>query len=154
MSKKKKKKSPGKPGRSGRPGTHTDMRGSRAGGDAIANQYNYGVLPARGAAQTLIMLPPVDEGFTSRNEELERVLAVLDPKTAGGPGVVVSAGMGGVGKTQLALAAGHEAIKRGWFAGALFVDLHGYTTPVDGDRAVESFLHSLKVPVGRVARRC
>lgn len=125
------------------------MSGSRAGGDAIANQYNYGVGPARGAAQTLIELPAVDAGFTSRTEELGRVLAVIDPEEENSPGVVVSQGMGGVGKTQLALAAGHEAIRRGWFAGALFVDLHGYTTPVDGDRAVESFLHSLEVPAER-----
>ncbi|QVJ00070.1 ATP-binding protein [Nocardiopsis eucommiae] len=91
----------------------------------------------------------MDAGFTSRSGELERVLAVLDPEAEGVPGVVVSQGMGGVGKTQLALAAGHEALRRGWFAGALFVNLHGYTTPVDGDRAVESFLRGLDVPPRR-----
>ncbi|MFE9246133.1 tetratricopeptide repeat protein [Nocardiopsis sp. NPDC006938] len=105
--------------------------------------------PARGAAQTLLTLPSVEAGFTGREVELERVLAVLDPEARGVPGVVVSQGMGGIGKTQLALAAGHEALRRGWFAGALFVDLHGYTTPVDGDRAVESFLHGLDVPARR-----
>ncbi|WP_431872958.1 tetratricopeptide repeat protein [Nocardiopsis eucommiae] len=132
-----------------RPTSHAHVQGTRAGRDTIAVQNNYGAVPARGAAQTLLTLPSVDAGFTSRSGELERVLAVLDPEAEGVPGVVVSQGMGGVGKTQLALAAGHEALRRGWFAGALFVNLHGYTTPVDGDRAVESFLRGLDVPPRR-----
>lgn len=133
----------------GEPANRATVQGSWSARDTVAVQNNYGVAPARGAAQTLLTLPSVDAGFTSRSGELERVLAVIDPGAEGVPGVVVSQGMGGVGKTQLALAAGHEAIRRGWFAGALFVDLHGYTTPVDGDRAVESFLHSLEVPTER-----
>lgn len=133
----------------GGPLSRAAIQGSRSRRDTIGVQNNYGVGPARGPAQTLVTLPSLDAGFTSRGAELERVLAVLDPGVEGVAGVVVSQGMGGVGKTQLALAAGHEAIRRGWFAGALFVDLHGYSTPVDGDRAVESFLRSLEVPTER-----
>jgi hypothetical protein len=43
--------------------------------------------------------------------------------------VVVSAvaGLAGVGKTTLAVAAGHAARRRGWYrGGVLFIDLHGY----------------------------
>jgi hypothetical protein len=48
--------------------------------------------------------------------------------------VVVSAvaGLAGVGKTALAVHAGHAARAEGWFpGGVLFIDMHGYDeTPV------------------------
>ena len=41
------------------------------------------------------------------------------------------AGLAGVGKTALAIQAGHAAVRRGWFpGGVLFTDLHGYDEPV------------------------
>ena len=37
------------------------------------------------------------------------------------------AGLAGVGKTTLAVAAGHAAVRQGWFGGGvLFIDLHRY----------------------------
>ncbi|MES0832872.1 ATP-binding protein [Nocardiopsis tropica] len=137
----KKKKSPK------RSGSRVDMREPVPRRDAIGVQNNYA--PPEGAAAPVLGLPQVDPGFTSRDTELGRVLALLDPKGTDQAGLVVAEGMGGVGKTQLALVVGHKALAREWFAGALFIDLHGYTTPVDGDRAVESFLHALEVPTQR-----
>jgi predicted ATPase len=55
--------------------------------------------------------------------------------------VVVSAvaGLAGVGKTTLAVQAGHAAGARGWYqGGVLFLDLHGYDDqPVQPGQALE-----------------
>ncbi|MET9726191.1 tetratricopeptide repeat protein [Streptomyces zaomyceticus] len=55
-------------------------------------------------------------------------------------------GLGGVGKTALALTAGHAAAEAGYFDGSLFIDLHGYDeNSVDGGQALEAFLRALGV---------
>ncbi|MEY9210561.1 hypothetical protein ABH917_000007 [Thermobifida halotolerans] len=126
--------------------SHIDQRDARAERNVIGVQNHYYGAGSAGAAQARVGLPSPEAGFTGREAELAQVLDVLDPTQEAGVGVVVSAGMGGVGKTALALVAGHTALERGWVAGALFVDLHGYTTPVDGDRAVHALLQVLGVP--------
>ncbi|MER7485005.1 tetratricopeptide repeat protein [Streptomyces sp. NPDC126497] len=54
-------------------------------------------------------------------------------------------GMGGVGKTALAVEAAHQAHAQGWFpGGTLFVDLRGYDEdPVTADQAVLALLDAL-----------
>ncbi|WDZ92858.1 tetratricopeptide repeat protein [Nocardiopsis sp. HUAS JQ3] len=64
--------------------------------------------------------------------------------------MVVAAGMGGVGKTQLALTAAHQARREKAFSRALFLDLRGYTTPVNAHRALQSLLVSLGVAEERI----
>ncbi|WP_225099580.1 tetratricopeptide repeat protein [Streptomyces sp. CoH27] len=104
-----------------------------------------------GAAPTALeSLPATPSGFTGREPELRVLLDALDPRAPdASTAVLVTAvsGLGGVGKTALALAAAHEARARGWFpGGALFVDLHGYEdTPATADLALQALLRALGV---------
>lgn len=98
-----------------------------------------------------VTLPSRPPGFTGRAEPLQQVMSRLDPdgeqaETA----VVVSAvaGMGGVGKTALALEAAHQALGRRWFpGGTLFADLHGHssTNSLDTGAVADQFLRTLGV---------
>ncbi|MFD4737845.1 ATP-binding protein [Streptomyces virginiae] len=105
-------------------------------------------------------LPPDPAGFTGRAAELDLLLDLLDPDgdPGGGSGdaaaaaVVVSAvaGMGGVGKTALAVHAANQAWERGWFPGGiLFADLRGYSTGphVEVGAVADRFLRALGVKV-------
>ncbi|MEV0471637.1 tetratricopeptide repeat protein [Streptomyces prunicolor] len=95
-------------------------------------------------------MPAAPAVFTGREDEVAELLGALDPGVGeGSESVVISAvaGIGGVGKTALALCVAHEARGRGWFAGgALFVDLRGYDeVPVTADQAVLALLRALGV---------
>ncbi|WP_405844459.1 tetratricopeptide repeat protein [Streptomyces sp. NBC_01518] len=98
----------------------------------------------------LSALPAAPAVFTGREDEVAELLGALDPGVGGGSeSVVISAvsGLGGVGKTALALCVAHAARGRGWFSGgALFVDLRGYdNVPVTADQAVLALLRALGV---------
>lgn len=108
------------------------------------------VTPAAVAAPpALAELPSATARITGRSNELAALAELLRPTQAEGA-VFVSAvvGMAGVGKTALAVRAGHMARQRGWFAGgALFVDMHGYDeVPVQPGQALDSLLRALGVP--------
>jgi tetratricopeptide (TPR) repeat protein len=102
------------------------------------------------------MLPPRPIGFTGRSAELDRLLPHLSPDeddTAALPLLIFAVtGMGGVGKTALAVEAAHRARARGWFpGGTLFVDLRGYDDdPVTADQAVLALLDTLGVRDGEL----
>ncbi|WP_405863649.1 tetratricopeptide repeat protein [Streptomyces sp. NBC_01515] len=98
----------------------------------------------------LSALPAAPAVFTGREDEVAELLGALDPGVgSGSESVVISAvsGLGGVGKTALALCVAHAARGRGWFSGgALFVDLRGYDeVPVTADQAVLALLRALGV---------
>jgi hypothetical protein len=101
-----------------------------------------------GAPVALAQLPPLTAGFTGRDAELGLMTGLLDPAGAAAA-VVVSAvaGLAGVGKTALAVQAGHAARERGWFTGGvLFLDLHGYDdAPVEPGQALDALLRALGV---------
>ena len=102
-------------------------------------------------------LPTDTRAFTGRTAELRRLLALADEAADAEPGagsfsgaVVITAidGMAGIGKTALALRAGHLLADR-FPDGQLFIDLHGYTPglPARGPaEALAVLLRSLGLP--------
>ncbi|MBD0843179.1 tetratricopeptide repeat protein [Streptomyces sp. TRM68416] len=94
-------------------------------------------------------LPPRPLGFTGRLADLGHLLTHLEPTADAptAPPLLISAvtGMGGIGKTALAIEAAHQALSKGWFpGGTLFVDLRGYDdNPVTADQAVLALLDAL-----------
>ncbi|MGQ4382958.1 tetratricopeptide repeat protein [Streptomyces sp. SAS_270] len=128
-------------------GDHLDFRGGRFTGSftAKAEYHEHGPAPT-----ALDALPMRVGGFTGRDDELRMLLDVLEPSASGGPeAVLVTAvsGLGGIGKTALAVEAAHRACARGWFpGGVLFVDLHGYDyneDSVSAEQALEALLRAL-----------
>ncbi|MFI5937752.1 tetratricopeptide repeat protein [Actinoplanes sp. NPDC051494] len=94
-------------------------------------------------------LPPDLAGFTGRGGELD----ALCRAARAGDAVVISAieGMAGVGKTQLAIHAGHLLHREEPFARVLFVNLRGFhpepdQPPADPAAVLDEFLRLLGVP--------
>jgi DNA-binding SARP family transcriptional activator len=88
-------------------------------------------------------LPSDSIHFTGRTAPL----AVLDELLAGGPQVAVISGIGGSGKTTLALHWAHQVRER-FPDGQLYVNLRGFdrTTPLAPLDAIAGFLRALRVP--------
>ncbi|MDO0911661.1 tetratricopeptide repeat protein [Streptomyces sp. DT2A-34] len=127
-------------------GDHLDFGGGEFKGTVVAkgSVYQYAAAPT-----ALDALPARVTGFTGRGDELRRLLDTFDPSAADGGSVPVLvaalSGLGGIGKTALAVEAAHEACEKGWFpGGVLFLDLHGYDDdPVTGEQALETLLRAL-----------
>ena len=128
-------------------GDYFDFRGGMFHGPVTGKSESPRAAPSPTALSALPAAPAV---FTGREDEVAELLGALDPGVGGGSeSVVISAvsGLGGVGKTALALCVAHAARGRGWFSGgALFVDLRGYDdVPVTADQAVLALLRALGV---------
>ncbi|PTM87741.1 tetratricopeptide repeat protein [Streptomyces sp. VMFN-G11Ma] len=128
-------------------GDHADFRGGVFLREVVGVQV---VIQAGEAAvpEALAGLPPRPRGFTGRAEETTALLAALDPAVAAPPSPVLLAavsGLGGIGKTALAVETAYLACERGWFpGGVLFIDLHGYDQePVAADHALQALLRAL-----------
>ena len=106
-------------------------------------------MPAAAFRPVPRMLPRDIESFTGRQAELDRLVAAASSSRGSGGVVRVFAveGMGGIGKTALALRAAH--LVAGQFPGGqLFIDLQGYTPgvrPVAPEDALRSLLFALGV---------
>ena len=107
-------------------------------------------LPPAAAARS--RLPADTSVFTGRVSELEELieLARTAPKGTDAGMVVISAidGMGGIGKTTLAVHAAHQ-VRAKFPDGQLFLDLHGYSPglePLSAGDALDWFLRALGVP--------
>lgn len=127
---------------------HVDFRGGHFHGPV-----SVGVPCAHAPYEPTVLsaLPVAPAGFTGRERELAALLDGLRPHD-GTPGTGPSplwavTGLGGMGKTALALRAAHLARRNGWFTGGtLFLDLGGYDdTPVTPAQAVASLLYALGV---------
>ncbi|MFD5795062.1 tetratricopeptide repeat protein [Streptomyces diastatochromogenes] len=91
-------------------------------------------------------LPGLPQEFTGREDEIAKILSMLDPGSGSGAAVGSVAGLPGVGKTTLAHAVGHAALDKGWFTGVQMVNLRGYDpTPVPPEDALEALLRALGV---------
>lgn len=108
-------------------------------------------LGARQAVHGPRQLPADTSLFTGRVSELARLQALAEPITRHcGPGTVVTVaidGMGGVGKTALAIHAGHR-LAEAYPDGQLFLDLHGFAqdrTPLDPGDALAVLLRGLGI---------
>ncbi|MCI3273194.1 tetratricopeptide repeat protein [Streptomyces sp. 7R015] len=133
-------------------GDHADFRGGVFLREVVGVQV---VIQQGGAAavpEAMAGLPPRPGGFTGRADETAALLAALDPDREGAAetpaaAVLVAAvsGLGGIGKTALAVQTAHLACERGWFpGGVLFLDLHGYDRePVTADGALQALLRAL-----------
>ncbi|PHQ52677.1 hypothetical protein BLA24_06120 [Streptomyces cinnamoneus] len=96
-------------------------------------------------------LPPPPADFVGRAEEAARLASAL---TDGEDHAVVTVtGMGGVGKTSLALRAAHTVAQH-FPDGQLYAELRGADgTPVDPADVLERFLLALSIPPGRIPVR-
>jgi tetratricopeptide (TPR) repeat protein len=110
---------------------------------------------ATAAAQVRVQneLPPQLANFTGRAAELDRLSQALHQSAAGGRAVAISAiaGMAGVGKTQLAIHAGHLLAAEKLVDRVLFVNLRGFhpdptQPPADPAAVLDGFLRLLGVP--------
>ncbi|MGX9891145.1 tetratricopeptide repeat protein [Streptomyces sp. NPDC002276] len=130
-------------------GDHQDFRGGEFNGPftAKAEFHQHGLAPT-----ALDALPPKVAGFTGRGDQLGELFGAFDPDGSGeAPGAVLVAavsGLGGIGKTALAVEAAHAACGKGWFpGGVLFVNLHGYDDDrVTAEQALEALLRGLGTP--------
>jgi tetratricopeptide (TPR) repeat protein/transcriptional regulator with XRE-family HTH domain len=112
--------------------------------DGSGNGALTGILPPR-------MLPYDIETFTGRDAQLSQLADAARRAASTGKTVVcVVEGMGGLGKTALAVRAGHQATAAGLFPDAhLFLDLQGYTPgtqPLPAKEALRLLLHQMNVP--------
>ncbi|MFI2204581.1 ATP-binding protein [Streptomyces sp. NPDC020192] len=85
-------------------------------------------------------LPPRVVGFVGRTNYLTLLLDQLDPRNSEDSERVttVLSGMGGAGKTSLAIEAAYKALALEWFSGGiLFLDMRGYSSN-DSDLTPES----------------
>lgn len=105
----------------------------------------------------LAQLPADTSNFTGRAHEVAQLVALDSANRSGASRTGIVAvysieGMAGVGKTALAIHAGHKLAR--WFPdGCLFLDLHGHTegvAPVAPARALARLLLALGVPSEQV----
>lgn len=94
-------------------------------------------------------LPAAINDLTGRDGELARLASLASPGIAfrrPGPAVVVLHGLAGIGKTSLAISAGHR-VRSGFPDGQLFADMLGDSRKsLDPAIVLGRFLHSLGVP--------
>lgn len=125
-------------------GALTELMGTL---ERSAGRRRRGAVPVSG-------LPRDTAKLYGRGAALDRVLAVLgapDSSVPGVAGVCIVSGMGGVGKTALAVRAAHRL--RALFPdGCLFVDLYGYarTPAVTPSDALDRLLRRLGVPAENI----
>ncbi|WP_460665741.1 ATP-binding protein [Kribbella swartbergensis] len=90
-------------------------------------------------------LPPAIPDFTGRAAQMEAILSALrGPGRSGAIGIVAVTGMGGIGKTSLAVQAAHQLVDS-YPDGHLYLNLRGYGpgSPMTTTDALRQLLRSL-----------
>ncbi|MCC3767142.1 BTAD domain-containing putative transcriptional regulator [Streptomyces sp. UNOC14_S4] len=91
-------------------------------------------------------LPPDVPDFTGRDDAVAELRRALTDPSRTGPAVVAVSGMGGMGKSALALRVAHH-VKEDFPDGQLYAELRGTGTgAADPDAVLASFLTALGVP--------
>lgn len=102
-------------------------------------------------------LPPDIVDFSGRAGQMEELWdSVTAPHLGTAMPIMVIEGMGGVGKTRLAVHLAHRLLAGGYYADAqLYVDLRGHADqpPADPSTVLVSFLRLLGVPASRIPHR-
>ncbi|MGW3073293.1 tetratricopeptide repeat protein [Kitasatospora sp. NPDC001132] len=125
---------------------HNSIRGGDFHAPVVQADTAHVTVPAR--PPTISGLPPLTSAFTGRDQDLAELQTLL---ASDGPPTVTVTGLGGIGKTTLAIAAGHALLDAGRFSLAIFVDLRGYDeTPVEVGRALDALLRALGVPADHI----
>ncbi|GAA0579869.1 tetratricopeptide repeat protein [Kribbella sandramycini] len=97
-------------------------------------------------------LPYGGAAFAGRSTELAQVVTALRPGQGSAPPVLAIDGMAGIGKTTLAVQAGHQLATH-YPDGQLFVDLHGHTPgrePLGSEAAIDHLLRGIGVPAEKI----
>ncbi|WP_344271651.1 AfsR/SARP family transcriptional regulator [Actinomadura napierensis] len=97
--------------------------------------------PAPAPPVTRLPAPPAD--FTGRDAAVDRARTLL--ADAGAPRVCAITGMGGVGKTALALRVAHQ-VADAYPDGQIHVDLQGSSRPLEAAEALTRLLRTLGAP--------
>ncbi|WP_189920428.1 tetratricopeptide repeat protein [Kitasatospora xanthocidica] len=125
---------------------HNSIRGGTFHGQVVQAGTAHVTVGAR--PPTIGGLPPLSSVFTGREQDLADLRTLLTPD---GPPIVAVTGLGGIGKTTLAIAAGHALVAAGRVSLALFVNLRGYDeTPVEAGQALDTLLRALGVPAEHI----
>ncbi len=115
------------------------LHGDVGAGVAVVRAW-FGAAPTRPAPRPRQLPADIDD-FTGRRDELDRITALL-AGAAARPVTVCVSGMGGIGKTTLAVRLAHRLDTE-----AVFVDLHGTDpAPPDAYQVMGSILRSLGLP--------
>ncbi|MFD5075701.1 BTAD domain-containing putative transcriptional regulator [Streptomyces sp. NPDC058371] len=108
--------------------------------------------PVELPAEPPCTLPNDLADFTGRDRELSELLGCAEESGEQGPRIVALDGMGGCGKTSLAVRAAHR-LSAAYPDGQLHLDLRGYTPgdqPVTAGTALDSLLRALGIPGDRI----